>query len=792
MAFDKKKYAQQKQFEIEEITNNAVRKVLDFKQDPQKVVELLDFLAKAPNYSFKNQMMIRSQYEGALFAMGAKTFEDILNVKVLQGSKPIQIIAPVFANFIKRNDKYIKLKYASKEEKEKVENKQIKVYRRKDYFQLVNVYDITQTNAKPEDYPEYYPNRRMAYFQRDPEIVKDVIEATKKLLDRENIKLVADSQKKEMGASVGKASRVSYGTDVGGSTIITYRAGLNDGELLQVLLHETTHALLHLRNNQNVKEQHIPTLEFEAEMSSYVVSKRYGLDTSENSIPYIASWTQNMTNIKDMEESIERVTKCTNYIINQIDKELDPEKMKDFFKNNPDLELEKEEAFGSKEIEKVEINNENKHMFYKIDKKEIDEVAKMDIVKVAMLNGKELKFIGDNRFVDVENNRMKFNHSKNTYYNGETKKAGNVINFLRNEMGMSFVESVEYLQALKDSDKYKNIETQQMPVSKKEVENAINKSIFDVASDFGYSFKSSGKYYIGIEHDSLVLNKAKNSYNWYSKGEYGNTINFVQKELGVDFINAVKYLNDKEFTTAKDYVEESSIKYDASLYEYEPKEQMNEVRNYLVNKRKIDSDLVEHLIENDYIKQDKNKNVVFQWKNNEGEIVGSDKRGTGYKLYKGIDFASDPKYPFNFSTIDKPNDLYIFEAPIDALSYRTLHPNSDGVYMSMSGLKDKALLHQYSNFTQKYGQEPNKIYLCVDNDDAGKNFVSKFTEHELISKESGEKINFIPKFPEGENCKDWNDELIEKKYMNKSEEKEVKKEKKIKANKNKEIAGIEI
>ncbi|MBC8715065.1 hypothetical protein FXW04_05655 [Staphylococcus pseudintermedius] len=65
MAFDKKKYAQQKQFEIEEITNNAVRKVLDFKQDPQKVVELLDF-AKAPNYSFKNQMMIRSQYEGAL------------------------------------------------------------------------------------------------------------------------------------------------------------------------------------------------------------------------------------------------------------------------------------------------------------------------------------------------------------------------------------------------------------------------------------------------------------------------------------------------------------------------------------------------------------------------------------------------------------------------------------------------------------------------------------------------------------------------------------------------------
>ncbi|EJY6955130.1 toprim domain-containing protein, partial [Staphylococcus pseudintermedius] len=94
-------------------------------------------------------------------------------------------------------------------------------------------------------------------------------------------------------------------------------------------------------------------------------------------------------------------------------------------------------------------------------------------------------------------------------------------------------------------------------------------------------------------------------------------------------------------------------------------------------------------------------------------------------------------------------------------------------------------------FTQKYGQEPNKIYLCVDNDDAGKNFVNKFTEHELISKKTGEKINFIPKFPEGENCKDWNDVLIEKKYMKKSEIKESNKDK-YNRNKKKEVAGMEL
>lgn len=41
------------------------------------------------------------------------------------------------------------------------------------------------------------------------------------------------------------------------------------------------------------------------------------------------------------------------------------------------------------------------------------------------------------------------------------------------------------------------------------MENAKNKSILDVASECGYSFRKSGKYYIGNEHDSLVLNANK-------------------------------------------------------------------------------------------------------------------------------------------------------------------------------------------------------------------------------------------------------------------------------------------
>lgn len=35
------------------MTNSAVRRVLDFKKDPNKVIELLNFMARSPQYSFK-------------------------------------------------------------------------------------------------------------------------------------------------------------------------------------------------------------------------------------------------------------------------------------------------------------------------------------------------------------------------------------------------------------------------------------------------------------------------------------------------------------------------------------------------------------------------------------------------------------------------------------------------------------------------------------------------------------------------------------------------------------------
>ena len=48
MAFNKKNFALEKKKELQEMTNSAVRRVLDFKKDPNKVIELLNFMARSP------------------------------------------------------------------------------------------------------------------------------------------------------------------------------------------------------------------------------------------------------------------------------------------------------------------------------------------------------------------------------------------------------------------------------------------------------------------------------------------------------------------------------------------------------------------------------------------------------------------------------------------------------------------------------------------------------------------------------------------------------------------------
>ena len=103
-----------------------------------------------------------------------------------------------------------------------------------------------------------------------------------------------------------------------------YRDGLNKTEILHTLLHETTHAFIIKRKSRKTTE----LKEFEAEMTAYIVAKRFGVDTSEHTIKYVSDWTESMSKIEDIEQSIKTVSMYSSRIINDIEKQIDPVKLK--------------------------------------------------------------------------------------------------------------------------------------------------------------------------------------------------------------------------------------------------------------------------------------------------------------------------------------------------------------------------------------------------------------------------------------------------------------------------------
>ena len=107
--------------------------------------------------------------------------------------------------------------------------------------------------------------------------------------------------------------------------------------------------------------------------------------------------------------------------------------------------------------------------------------------------------------------------------------------------------------------------------------------------------------------------------------------------------------------------------------------------------------------------------------------------------------GSDPRYSFHY--VGTGRSLYVFEAPIDMLSYITLYPENwqRHSYVACCGTSIQPVLQMLEQVPQL-----DTILLCLDNDDAGHQ-ASRRMREQLDARYSVERI-----IPEN---KDWNDDL---------------------------------
>ncbi|MCM3408148.1 DUF3991 domain-containing protein [Staphylococcus epidermidis] len=746
------------------ITDTLVKRVKEFKNNPEKVQDYLDFVAKCPNYSYRNLLLIQSQYPSAKYVGSYNHFKD-KGFHVMRGEKGIKILSPKFKKHVNVDGKLLPLNKVDKSVQEKVKNNEIKAVDKVYGYKPVTVFDVTQTNAKADDLPEYYPNRREKLYTSSPNATEHVFKALQSFAEDNNIKTVDNyTNNTYQNNSIGGAEKGVNIQTRDNENIIGLRQGLEPEEKNHTYIHELTHALHHKASDHLTRQEK----ETEAEMVAYIVSKHYGIEPSESSIKYISDYSHNMKDLKDTKNTINRVTNISRSFINQIDQHIDFEHLEELQKTET-FEVEEKDTTHKREDKSESLTEkEDKNKFIKLTKEDKQIARNKSIIDVLNQNGHDIVHSNGKYYKDETNPNIYVNSEKNIYYDSSKKQGGDPIRFLVNN-GMRYPDAVMSLKQDNYQDKQDFTTKKQTTKSMKDkIKIAEEKSILEVASFAGQTFDRAGSFYKGVEHDSLMIKPNDNAFFWNSRrGEKnwsGSPIQFIQNpdlagELyREDFKDAVELLNSDDFGNSDNIKIEKTtpdFKYDEN--NYVKRIDGFKSYNYLVEERKINTQLVDDLQDQNLIKQDHHNNVAFLWKDAEDNVVGQDLRGTSEKPFKKIE-TNHGNFGFNFTpSKTEPDNLLIFEAPIDAMSYASLHPEEKNAYASMSGLKEKNVYHQVHHFVKKYEKEPDNIYLCVDNDEPGKEFVSRMTQDVKFQFKSQKDVVFQPNFPN--KGKDWNDYL---------------------------------
>ncbi|EGF20659.1 hypothetical protein HMPREF9395_1957 [Streptococcus sanguinis SK1058] len=295
-----------------------------FKSDTYK--QYLLAMSKFHNYSPLNIQMILRQNPNASYVASFKKWKDEFSRSVNKGEKALRIFAPIT---VKKRDPKTNEPLLDKDGKEITYTS----------FKLVPVFDVSQTDGKELPKPIYELKGSYQDYGNLYKSAKEVSEANG----------VPISFSEDTRGAKGYYSPVS--------NEIVIKKGLSEQHTLKTIFHEMAHSDLHNLEKRAETPFNLSTAELQAESVAFVVSSHYGLDTSEYSFGYLASWTQDPRGLSDLEGQIKIVQKEADSLIARIDQALEKyqskELTKDAFQQKLDRlkEQSKEQTLESKEKE---------------------------------------------------------------------------------------------------------------------------------------------------------------------------------------------------------------------------------------------------------------------------------------------------------------------------------------------------------------------------------------------------------------------------------------------------------
>lgn len=274
----------------------------------EKFITYLQVMSKFHTYSANNQVLIAMQMPEATAVAGYNSWIRNFDRHVKNGEKSITILAPM------------KVKIKIDTDRRDADGKVIQEERETIKFRPVSVFDVSQTEGKPL-----------------PQIITELtgdVSRYEQLLDAAR---QAAPYPIEIGVVEGSAKGWCNFTQ----EKIIIKEGMSEAQTLKTAFHETAHARIHAGDTDKSREQK----EVEAESIAYVVCSHFGLDTSDYSFGYVATWAGRQ-DINLLKQSLQTISQTAKSIITDVERAMEEPELTASGKSKEEIAQDVKESFA--------------------------------------------------------------------------------------------------------------------------------------------------------------------------------------------------------------------------------------------------------------------------------------------------------------------------------------------------------------------------------------------------------------------------------------------------------------
>ena len=258
----------------------------------EKYKAYLSTMEKFHSYSFNNSILIYVQKPNASMVAGFKTWQS-LERQVKKGERGIRIFAP----------------------------RPYKVIRDVEAVDPGTGEVLLDPNGKP-----IMEKEERSYVRFIPVKVFDVSQTEGKALPTLTEELQGEAQNYEaLMAAIKETAQVPIRFDTWTDSKkgyynltnqeIVIKSGMSERQTVKTAIHETAHSILHT-DKEHLKDS--ATMEVEAESVAFVVCQHFGLDTSDYSFGYLASWSSGKE-LPELKASLQTIQKTSDGLIGKLE-----------------------------------------------------------------------------------------------------------------------------------------------------------------------------------------------------------------------------------------------------------------------------------------------------------------------------------------------------------------------------------------------------------------------------------------------------------------------------------------